>query len=93
MGWISLMFFLMGMMGSCYGLFSLHVVAMEVFPTTSRNSLTNLATTVGRLGGVLAPQTPLLVRKHTRLTYACSPGEESRISELLLDQCDPVKFL
>lgn len=65
MGWISLMFFLMGMMGSCYGLFSLHVVAMEVFPTTSRNSLTNLATTVGRLGGVLAPQTPLLVKKYT----------------------------
>lgn len=77
MGWISLMFFLMGMMGSCYGLFSLHVVAMEVFPTTSRNSLTNLATTVGRLGSVLAPQTPLLVRSHSCLSHVYFLGREN----------------
>lgn len=55
------MFYVVGKMCSSYGVFSMYVVAMEVFPTTSRNSLTNIANTVGRLGSVLAPQAPLLV--------------------------------
>ncbi|XP_072932966.1 solute carrier family 22 member 1-like [Epargyreus clarus] len=59
-GWASILFYLAGKMCSSYGNFSVHVVAMEVFPTTSRNSLTNIATTVGRLGSVLASQAPLL---------------------------------
>lgn len=59
--WASLLLYLAGKMCSSYGVFSVYVVAMEVFPTTSRNSLTNLANTVGRLGSVLAPQAPLLV--------------------------------
>ncbi|XP_013147033.1 PREDICTED: organic cation transporter protein-like [Papilio polytes] len=60
MWWASLVFYLAGKMCSSYGLFSMLVVTMEVFPTTSRNSLTNVANTVGRLGSVLAPQAPLL---------------------------------
>ncbi|XP_026496281.1 organic cation transporter protein-like [Vanessa tameamea] len=58
--WASVIFYMAGKMCSSYGIFSVQVVAMELFPTTSRNSLTNIATTVGRLGSVLAPQTPLL---------------------------------
>ncbi|CAK1585778.1 unnamed protein product [Parnassius mnemosyne] len=58
--WASIMFYLAGNMCSSYGIFSMTVVTMEVFPTTSRNSLTNIANTVGRLGSALAPQTPLL---------------------------------
>ncbi|CAH0586759.1 unnamed protein product [Chrysodeixis includens] len=58
--WASVLFYLVGKMCSSYGVFSMYVVAMEVFPTTSRNSLTNIANTVGRLGSVLAPQAPLL---------------------------------
>ncbi|XP_045769467.1 organic cation transporter protein-like isoform X2 [Maniola jurtina] len=58
--WASVVLYMAGKMCSSYGNFSMHVVAMEVFPTTSRNSLTNIANTVGRLGAVLAPQTPLL---------------------------------
>ncbi|XP_039755068.1 organic cation transporter protein-like [Pararge aegeria] len=58
--WASVMFYMAGKMCSSYGIFSINVVAMEVFPTTSRNSLTNIANTVGRIGSVLAPQTPLL---------------------------------
>ncbi|XP_068617257.1 organic cation transporter protein-like [Battus philenor] len=60
MWWASIMFYLAGKMCSSYGIFSMLVVTMEVFPTTSRNSLTNIANTVGRLGSVLAPQAPLL---------------------------------
>lgn len=57
-----MLFYLAGKMCSSYGMFSMYVVAMEVFPTKSRNSLTNIANTVGRLGAVLAPQAPLLVQ-------------------------------
>ncbi|PZC76256.1 hypothetical protein B5X24_HaOG204862 [Helicoverpa armigera] len=65
--WLSVLFYLFGKMCSSYGVFSMYVVAMEVFPTTSRNSLTNIANTVGRLGSVLAPQTPLLEKYMTGL--------------------------
>ncbi|RVE42201.1 hypothetical protein evm_013150 [Chilo suppressalis] len=58
--WASVLFYILGKMCSSYGMFSMMVVAMEVFPTTSRNSLTNAANTIGRLGAVLAPQAPLL---------------------------------
>ncbi|CAH0719752.1 unnamed protein product, partial [Brenthis ino] len=58
--WASVLLYMAGKMCSSYGFFSIYVVAMEVFPTTSRNSLTNIANTIGRLGSVLAPQTPLL---------------------------------
>ncbi|XP_028161592.1 solute carrier family 22 member 3-like [Ostrinia furnacalis] len=58
--WASTLFYVIGKMCSSYGLFSLTVVALEVFPTASRNTLTNTANTIGRLGAVLAPQAPLL---------------------------------
>ncbi|CAH2047629.1 unnamed protein product, partial [Iphiclides podalirius] len=58
--WASIVLYLAGKMCSSYGMFSMLVVTMEVFPTTSRNSLTNIAHTFGRLGSVLAPQAPLL---------------------------------
>lgn len=60
--WASVLFYLVGKMCSSYGVFSMYVVAMEVFPTTSRNWLLNVANTVGRIGSVVAPQAPLLVR-------------------------------
>ncbi|XP_050677735.1 solute carrier family 22 member 3-like [Leptidea sinapis] len=58
--WATLVFYISGKMCSSYGMFAIYVVSMEVFPTTSRNSLTNIANTLGRLGSVLAPQVPLL---------------------------------
>ncbi|KAL0880504.1 hypothetical protein ABMA27_002903 [Loxostege sticticalis] len=60
--WASTLFYVIGKMCSSYGLFSLTVLALEVFPTTSRNTLTNTANTIGRLGAVLAPQAPLLAQ-------------------------------
>ncbi|XP_038214193.1 organic cation transporter protein-like [Zerene cesonia] len=58
--WATLALYMAGKMCSSYGIYSMHVLALELFPTRARNSLTNLANTVGRLGSVLAPQTPLL---------------------------------
>ncbi|XP_032516750.2 organic cation transporter protein-like [Danaus plexippus] len=58
--WASTILYMIGKMCSSYGIFSVYVVGMEVFPTTSRNSLVNIANTVGRIGSVIAPQTPLL---------------------------------
>ncbi|KAJ2951332.1 hypothetical protein O0L34_g5733 [Tuta absoluta] len=60
MAWTSLTLYLAGNMASSFGLFAVMVMAMETFPTISRNSLFNLAQLLGRLGAVLAPQAPLL---------------------------------
>jgi hypothetical protein len=62
LGWLSVVLYMLGTMCNSYGMFSLYVVSMEVFPTTVRNSLSSVATTVGRVGAILAPQVPLLVR-------------------------------
>ncbi|CAG9136522.1 unnamed protein product [Plutella xylostella] len=62
LSWASILLYVVAKMGSSYGMFAMFVVAVEVFPTTSRNSMVNIAQTVGRLGSVLAPQTPLLTK-------------------------------
>ncbi|VVD04219.1 unnamed protein product [Leptidea sinapis] len=40
---------------------SLYIFAAEVFPTNYRTTLLAMCSTIGRIGSVLAPQTPLLV--------------------------------
>lgn len=41
---------------------TLYVFTSEMFPTSLRNSLVLICSTVGRIGSMSAPQTPLLVR-------------------------------
>lgn len=41
---------------------ALYVLTSEMFPTSLRNSLVLICSTVGRIGSMSAPQTPLLVR-------------------------------
>ncbi|XP_061713837.1 organic cation transporter protein-like [Cydia pomonella] len=60
LSWLSVVLYLIGKMCNSYGMFSLYVVSIEIFPTTVRNSLANVANTVGRIGAILAPQVPLL---------------------------------
>lgn len=40
----------------------LYVYTAEIYPTTMRNGLMSACSTIGRIGSMLAPQTPLLVR-------------------------------
>lgn len=47
--------------------FSYNIVYMytsELFPTYTRNSMHSICSAVGRVGSLLAPQTPLLVSAH-----------------------------
>ncbi|CAG5058026.1 unnamed protein product [Parnassius apollo] len=86
--WASIMFYLAGKMCSSYGIFSMTVLTMEVFPTISRNSLTNIANTFGRLGSVLAPQTPLLEQYMSGLPsvlFALAALEPALLALLLPD--------
>ncbi|XP_050669875.1 organic cation transporter protein-like [Leptidea sinapis] len=41
---------------------SLYIFAAEVFPTNYRTTLLAMCSTIGRIGSVLAPQTPLLTK-------------------------------
>lgn len=58
--WVPTVLYLLGKMCASFALFAFTVFAMEVFPTTSRNTLTNISTTFGRIGSVLAPMAPML---------------------------------
>ncbi|KAG6440867.1 hypothetical protein O3G_MSEX001477 [Manduca sexta] len=40
---------------------SIYIYTIELFPTVARHSLMNTCSTIGRMGAMLAPQTPLLV--------------------------------
>jgi hypothetical protein len=40
-----------------------YVFTAEIFPTKLRNSMLGMCSMVGRIGSMLAPQTPLLVSK------------------------------
>lgn len=54
--------FFIGMF-SISGAFSmLYIFTAEIWPTSMRNTLMNLCSMIGRLGGMAAPLTPLLVR-------------------------------
>lgn len=39
----------------------IYVITAEMFPTSVRHSMVSYSSTFGRIGSILAPQTPLLV--------------------------------
>lgn len=54
--------FLLGKAAITVSFTTLYVFTIEMFPTSLRNSLVLICSTVGRIGSMSAPQTPLLVR-------------------------------
>lgn len=54
--------FLLGKAAITVSFTVLYVLSTEMFPTSLRNSLVLICSTVGRIGSMSAPQTPLLVR-------------------------------
>lgn len=54
--------FFVGKLAITFAFNSLYVFTTELFPTSARSSALAAVSLVGRLGSVLAPQTPLLVR-------------------------------
>lgn len=53
---------MVGKLSITFAFNALYVFTAELFPTGARSSALAACSLVGRLGSVLAPQTPLLVR-------------------------------
>lgn len=60
--WGSLSVYLIGKFGATAAFTVLYVVTSEIFPTSLRHTLMGFCSTFGRIGSMIAPQTPLLVR-------------------------------
>lgn len=62
--------FFAGMAAISVSLSTLFIYTAELWPTSARNTLLNFCATIGRIGAVLAPLTPLLVM----ITYLYAAG-------------------
>ncbi|KAJ8921589.1 hypothetical protein NQ315_010494 [Exocentrus adspersus] len=58
----SLSVYLLGKFGATAAFTNLYVVTSEIFPTTMRHSFMGTCSMFGRLGSMIAPQTPLLAQ-------------------------------
>lgn len=61
--------YLAGKVGATMSLNALYVYSAELFPTRARHRLLAACSTLGRLGAILAPLTPLLVRTPLQETH------------------------
>jgi len=68
----SLTLFLIGKLAITCSFQILYFFTSEIFPTNVRNSLLSLCSMVGRIGSMLAPQTPLLVRMDSPISRIIS---------------------
>lgn len=59
----SLSVYLLGKFGATISFTVVYVITSEMFPTNLRQSFMGMCSTFGRLGSMLAPQTPFLVRQ------------------------------
>ena len=60
-GFLKLLLFLIGKSAITCSFGILYVYTSEIFPTCIRNSLMSICCMIGRVGSIIAPQTPLLV--------------------------------
>lgn len=63
MSWLKLTLFLLGKLGSALCFTGMFTYCLELFPTSVRGSLVGFCNTIGRIGSMLSPLTPLLVRR------------------------------
>ncbi|XP_050342010.1 organic cation transporter protein-like isoform X2 [Nymphalis io] len=59
--WISISFFMAGKLMSSFFFAITYMYTSELFPTYTRNSMHALCSSLGRIGSIIAPQTPLLI--------------------------------
>ncbi|XP_073946106.1 organic cation transporter protein-like isoform X2 [Choristoneura fumiferana] len=59
--WLSILMYMMGKLISCMFSEVIYFFTSELFPTYTRNSMHALCSSVGRIGGIAAPLTPLLM--------------------------------
>lgn len=66
-----LVLFLIGKFAITCSFQILYFFTSEIFPTNVRNSLLSFCSMVGRIGSMLAPQAPLLVRIELTSRFLC----------------------
>ncbi|XP_073967566.1 solute carrier family 22 member 1-like [Choristoneura fumiferana] len=59
--WLSITVYMAGKLMSSFFFTITYIFTSELFPTYTRNSMHALCSSVGRIGSILAPQTPLLL--------------------------------
>ncbi|KAG6447809.1 hypothetical protein O3G_MSEX005173 [Manduca sexta] len=59
---LSITLFLMGKFTSAISYATVYLYTSELFPTYTRNTMHALCSSIGRLGSIIAPQTPLLIQ-------------------------------
>ncbi|XP_001867673.2 organic cation transporter protein [Culex quinquefasciatus] len=60
--WLSLIMFLVSKMAITMSFGILYIYTVEIFPTNLRQSLLSVCSMFGRIGSMIAPQTPLLAK-------------------------------
>lgn len=65
--WLKLALTMIGKFGISMSFSLLYVYTTELFPTSLRNRLLGICSLFGRMGSMLAPQTPLLVKYYEQL--------------------------
>ncbi|XP_023944221.2 organic cation transporter protein-like [Bicyclus anynana] len=58
--WLSITFYMAAKLMCYFYFYTTYMYTMELFPTYTRNSMHALCSSIGRLGSIIAPQTPLL---------------------------------
>ncbi|XP_041973546.1 solute carrier family 22 member 1-like isoform X2 [Aricia agestis] len=61
LGWLSVALYISGKTMSSFYFNITYIYTSELFPTYTRNSMHALCSSLGRIGSILAPQTPLLM--------------------------------
>ncbi|XP_034825531.1 solute carrier family 22 member 1-like [Maniola hyperantus] len=59
--WLSVLFYLAGKLMCWFYFYITYIYTAELFPTYTRSSMQALCSSIGRVGSVVAPQTPLLM--------------------------------
>ncbi|CAG9791744.1 unnamed protein product [Diatraea saccharalis] len=59
--WLSISFYMAGKLMSSFYFSITYMFTSELFPTYTRNSMHALCSSIGRIGSMVAPQTPLLM--------------------------------
>ncbi|XP_072932842.1 organic cation transporter protein-like isoform X2 [Epargyreus clarus] len=65
--WLKILLFLLGKLGTCVCFTGIYTYSLELFPTSVRGSMVGCGNTAARVGSMLAPLTPLLIRHLTAL--------------------------